>query len=48
MVSGRVANGNITGYVHGNADNHLKLVGYNRVTDCYHLPRPQSLGIVEV
>lgn len=39
MVSGRVANGNITGYVDANVGNHLKMVGYNRVHS-YHLQGP--------
>jgi serine/threonine protein kinase len=32
-----MANGNIMEYVRTNAGNHLKLVGYNRVTPYHHL-----------
>lgn len=40
MISEGMANGDIMKYVRSIAGDHLKLVSYNRVIRCHHLPTP--------
>ena len=48
MVSEWMGNHDIVKYVRANAGNHLKLVSYNLVIPCYHLPNtPQLEGAIE-